>query len=132
MSAPRPVPPEPAPGPAEPVGLRENFGSVLRGGVVVSAALLVVGLALLAHAGSAGPAGSVGAVHLNSLAADLATGQGWAFLWLGVVVLAITPVIRVLLALGTFAAARDHEYIAITGFVLAVLIASLVLGVATG
>jgi uncharacterized membrane protein len=48
------------------------------------------------------------------------------------VVLAVSPVVRVLLALEVFARARDREYVAITGFVLAVLLASLVLGVAAG
>jgi uncharacterized membrane protein len=117
---------------AEPAGLREGFGEVLRGGVVVSAALLLVGLALVLHQGGVGLAGSVGALPLGALAADLASGQAWAYLWLGVVVLAATPVVRVLLALEVFARARDREYVAITGFVLAVLLASLVLGVAAG
>ena len=118
-----------APASDEPVGLRESFARVLRYGVVLSAVLLLTGLALAAVHDSAGIAGQVGALPLGRLPAALASGQAWPFLWLGVAVLALTPVVRVALALGAFARARDRDFVRIAGFVLAVLAASLLIGV---
>ena len=117
---------------AEPAGLRESFGRVLRVGVVVSGLLLAIGLGLEVVRETTGIAGRTGALPLGSLVTDLATGQPWAFLWLGVVALAATPMVRVALALGVFARAQDRAFVAITGFVLAVLLASIVVGITAG
>jgi|HubBroStandDraft_2_1064218.scaffolds.fasta_scaffold249916_2 uncharacterized membrane protein len=112
----------------EPRELRAEFAGILRTGVVVSGALLLVGLVLAIAHGSVGLAGRTGALPFGQLGSDLASGQPWAWLWLGVVVLAATPVLRVVLALGNFASVRDRDYVALTGFVLFVLLASVVVG----
>jgi uncharacterized membrane protein len=124
---------EPTLGPAappEPPGLREEFGAVLRYGVLTSGILLAVGFALAAARGTAGIAGTVGALPLRQLVGALGAGDPWAFLFLGVAVLAATPVFRVALALESFARVRDRPYVLITGFVLFVLLGSLAFGVA--
>jgi uncharacterized membrane protein len=113
----------------EPVHLRSEFAGVLRLGVLVSAVLLLVGLARAVLENSVGIAGRTGGLPFAKFAADLGAGQPWAFLWLGVVVLAVTPVVRVAIALGNFASARDRDFVALTGFVLAVLLASVTVGV---
>jgi uncharacterized membrane protein len=126
-----PEPPEPE-APPELAGMRRGFGRTLRAGVVVSGLLLLAGLLLAAAQGSAGIAGRFGRVPLGNLASDLAAGQPWTFLWLGVAVLAVTPVLRVAIALVGFARTGDLPYVALTGFVLAVLLGSLVIGVVAG
>lgn len=112
----------------EPRELRAEFAGVLRIGVVVSGALLLVGLVLAIAQNSVGIAGRTGALPFGQFGADLLTGHPWAWLWLGIVVLAATPVLRVVLALGNFASVRDRDYAALTGFVLFVLLASVAVG----
>jgi uncharacterized membrane protein len=112
----------------DPVGLRDSFGRVLRVGVLVSGIFLLTGFALAVVRGTTGIAGRIGTLPLRSLGGALAAGDPWAFLFLGVFVLAITPVARVAIALVGFENAKDRPFVAITGFVLAVLLTSLVLG----
>jgi uncharacterized membrane protein len=112
----------------EPAGLRTSVGWVLRVGVVLSAVFLLAGFALAVVRGSAGIAGTTGALPLGGIAGAFGAGDPWAFLFAGVLVLAITPVVRVAFALVSFANARDRAYVVITGFVLGVLLTSLALG----
>jgi uncharacterized membrane protein len=112
----------------EPAGLRPWIGNVLRVGVVVSAVFLLLGFAIAVLRGSAGIAGATGALPLGRLTGALGAGDPWAFLFVGVLVLAITPVVRVAFALVGFAAARDRAFVVITGFVLTVLLTSLAIG----
>lgn len=114
---------------ADPPGLRDAFGHVLQYGVLVSGLFLIVGFLLAVVRGSTGLAGSTGRLPLDQLAGALGAGDPWAYLFLGVVVLAVTPVVRVTLAFGGFAAVRDRAYVLITGLVLAVLLTSLAIGV---
>jgi uncharacterized membrane protein len=116
--------------PDEPRELRAEFSGVLRVGVAVSGIVLFAGLLLAAVQGSVGLAARTGALPFGRYFMDLMAGQPWTLLWLGVVVLAVTPVVRVVLALGNFASARDRDYVALTAFVLFILLASIVLGVA--
>jgi uncharacterized membrane protein len=113
---------------SEPPGMRESFSAVLRVGVAVSAAFLIVGFVLAVVRGGAGIAAATGTLPLARLGGALGAGDPWAFLFVGVFVLAITPVARVALAFVGFAHARDRPFVAITGFVLAVLLASLAVG----
>jgi uncharacterized membrane protein len=112
----------------DPPGLRDAFGHLLRYGVVLSGVFLVLGILLAAARGSTGLAGSTGRLPLGQLAASLTAGDPWAYLFLGVAVLAATPVVRVALALGGFARVGDRAYMLITGLVLTVLLASLAIG----
>ncbi|MCI4322183.1 MAG: DUF1634 domain-containing protein [Thermoplasmata archaeon] len=112
--------------------MRSSFARELRVGVALSGALLLIGLLAVAWHGSAGLAGQSGVVPFGQFGNDLLAGQAWTFLWLGVAVLALTPVVRVALALVQFAHARDRDYVSLTAFVLAVLGASLLVGVTAG
>ena len=116
----------------EPAGVRHAFGELLRGGVLLSAILLLGGLVLAAVHGTTGlPAGAASGRVEDWLPA-LRSGSAWPLRWLGVAVLAATPLARVLLALAEFARARDAEFVALTGFVLAVLLGTAALGVVVG
>jgi uncharacterized membrane protein len=109
--------------------MRSSFVRELRAGVAISGALLLIGLLDIAWHGSAGMAGQAGVVPFGQFGSDLLAGQAWTFLWLGVAVLALTPVVRVAFALVQFAQARDRDYVNLTAFVLAVLGVSLLVGV---
>ena len=143
--------------PAEPAGAPDERGRitrmelvisyVLRGGVLLSAAVVLYGLALVAVTRDTGYA-SIQPHHLpDILAFHPAAGPGYfptapaavlraalvgkpyAIIALGMLLLIATPVVRVALSVVFFLAQRDWLYAAITVFVLAVLLLSLIVGV---
>ena len=94
-------------------------------GVVVGMALLAVGL-VLTVAGRGAP----GHVALRAPAAlrDAAHLRAVGFYSLGLLVLILTPFIRVLGSIIAFTAARDWRFVAVTSAVLVVMIVSIVVG----
>ena len=143
-----------SPGPAgasdgrEPITRMELMISyVLRGGVLVSAAVILYGLALVAATRDTGyapiqphhlpdilafhPAAGPGyfpTAPATVLRAALA-GKPYAIIGLGMLLLIATPVLRVALSVVFFLAQRDWLYTGITVFVLAVLLVSMIVGV---
>lgn len=120
---------------------------VLRGGVLLSAAVILVGILLFAvtrdtgyarllphhlqdllmyHAGS-GP--GFFPTRPSAVLAGSLTGKPFAIIGLGLMVLITTPVVRVALSVLFFLAQRDRLYVAITLFVLGVLGLSLLSGI---
>jgi uncharacterized membrane protein len=104
---------------------------VLRGGVLLSAGLLILG-ALLYFArvlwGGA-PANPLSYPHtLGDVISGLAHGDPLAILTLGLIVLLLTPVARVAISIFAFARERDWLYVGITTLVLLILLVSFLLG----
>ncbi len=104
---------------------------VLRGGVLLSAGLLILG-ALLYFArvlwGGA-PANPLSFPHsLGDVFAGLGHGDPLAILALGLIVLLLTPVARVAISIFAFARERDWLYVGITTLVLLILLVSFLLG----
>jgi uncharacterized membrane protein len=96
-------------------------------GVAVGLALLVAGLVLtlagrggLAVASLKAPAAVPAAFHLRAA----------GFYSLGLLVLILTPFIRVLGSIVAFAAARDWRFVAVTSAVLCVMLVSIAVGAA--
>ena len=110
--------------------LAASVQRVLRIGILAAALLLAIGLALLIARGLPPLAAAPSHVSLEGLPGGLASGQGRAFVLLGVMVLLLTPLARVVLSVATFAREGDRDFTIITVFVLAILITSLALGVA--
>ncbi|MCI4349234.1 MAG: DUF1634 domain-containing protein [Thermoplasmata archaeon] len=111
-----------------PPGLPATISWSLRIGISLAAALLALGsLLALAH-------GALGAISTPTpfSGGGFVLGSSWldgtAFLFFGVVVLLLTPIARVLLSMVLFASIRDRTFTLITGVVLAILAASVVLG----
>lgn len=112
--------------------VEQFIGNLLRIGVLVAAAVAVIGGALLlAQHGSARPdyhtfasepayLRSVGGIVVGALHL-----QSHAIVQLGLLLLIATPIARVALSLVAFALQRDRLYVAITCVVLAVLLYSL-------
>jgi uncharacterized membrane protein len=112
---------------------------LLRVGVLTSMVLVVIGttmtflghpryvtnassLAHLRHAPSSFP-------HtLSGVVDGVLAGSGPAVVMLGLMVLVITPVLRVAVSIALFAIERDRKFVVITSFVLLMLLASFVLG----
>ena len=119
---------------------------VLRGGVLLSAAVILCGIALAAATRDTGYA-AIQPHHLpDILAFHAAAGPGYfptapalvvrqalagkpyAIIGLGMLLLIATPVLRVALSVLFFVAQRDWLYAGITVFVLGVLLVSLIVG----
>ena len=122
------------------------ISDVLRAGVLLSAGVILLGVALFALRRSTGYAviqphhlGDMIAFHQKrgpgffptaprDVLAGAAAGKPWAVVGLGMLLLIATPVVRVGLSLALFAAERDWLYVGITALVLGVLILSLAVG----
>ena len=120
-----------------------TISRLLRAGVVISLALVLVGTALtfLGHHDYVTSTRSVG--HLTKPPASfprtvgrmldgVAGGDGPAVVVLGLLVLIVTPVVRVAVSLLIFAIEGDGPYVAITLFVLVVILVSFAIGKASG
>lgn len=131
MSAPGPVA-----GPAPPSRRREEVGApprlqglvslVLRGGVLIAAGLMGVGLLIAVVTGTTD---SVSSFAPAGLVPGLLHGVAGAYLLLGVFVLIATPLTRVLISVLLFAATRDTAFVVITATVFVLLAASVAFGV---
>jgi len=98
---------------------------VLLVGLLVSVAFMGTGIALgLAH-GSALPDAVVAPADLLGALAD---GEAAAFLTLGLLVLVVTPFLRVAGSLVAFALERDGRYVLISAVVLTLMCMSVLLG----
>ncbi len=119
------------------VPLERVVGRVLRYGSLVSVALILMGIASMAWStrfGSQGlpsvpKAGDAAPFHDPAgLLAGLQSGDPSAVISAGLLVLIATPVIRVASTVVYFLLHRDKPYLAITSFVLLVLIAGFLIG----
>ncbi|HRX85642.1 MAG TPA: DUF1634 domain-containing protein [Phycisphaerae bacterium] len=115
------------------------LGSVLRAGVAASVVLLVCGVAVslarhpdyMADPQTLGRLIAPGAAFphtLGDLFAELGQGRGRALATLGLLVLIITPVVRVIVSIVAMLRLGDRRFAVISGLVLLVLFASMLVG----
>jgi uncharacterized membrane protein len=105
--------------------LNDMVHGVLVVGLLISTALLLIGLGLSLWLTGGLPTAVVGP---GEALRGLATLSPVAFLSLGLMILMATPAIRVLGSVIVFLWERDWRYAAITLLVLSVMIASVLLG----
>lgn len=120
----------------DPKGAREllqlsnSISWILQGGVILSALLIVIGIAMLPTR----PGGLSATRMLNfpQTLGQVGTGllmlHPQAFIMLGLLLLIATPIVRVAASLVMFIKERDYKYMVITAGVLAILIFSLFIG----
>lgn len=103
---------------------------VLRGGVVLSAGIVALGSAVFyARSLVGGYSARAGFPHSpGAVVAGLLAGDPLAIIMLGLLVLLLTPVLRIIVSIVTFSLERDWLYTAITTLVLLILIVSFLLG----
>lgn len=124
--------------------------TILRVGIVLGAVLIIIGLVLLATTGQTGygaipPHGLSTLLRFRALGSpghfpttpgqvvhDAMGGKPYAIIEVGLLTLIATPGLRVALSVGFFAAERDRIYVVVTLLVLAVLVASYLLGAGAG
>jgi uncharacterized membrane protein len=105
----------------------------LRIGVILSAAIICIGLAMLVAEGTIAHTMRIDAAvayprDLGALFSGLLALDPASVIALGLVVLIATPFIRVAVSIMAFALERDWRYVAITAIVLAILFAGIILG----
>jgi uncharacterized membrane protein len=112
--------------------IEEIVGRLLHVGVILAAAFVLVGgLRYLELHGGSPPPGSLFTGEpdeLKEIAGILRGGRalgGRALIMCGLLVLIATPVMRVAASLVAFVHQRDRTYTALTAFVLALLLASM-------
>ena len=98
---------------------------ILLAGIAVSVALMAVGLVLGAARGTMLPRAMV---PLSALPAALAHLDPAAYVSLGLIVLVLTPFVRVVGSLVAFAVERDRAYVLITATVLVVMCLGVLVG----
>src|SRR5579875_2746567 len=103
------------------------IGWVLQGGVLLSAAIIVVGMLLLpTRPGGISPARLlVFPFTWSQLAGELSHFFPQAIITVGLLLLIATPVMRVAVSILTFALEHDKKYIVITSLVLIILLFSI-------
>lgn len=105
---------------------------VLRGGVLLSAGIILVGVVAFYHGYLTvkGSRVSFGAFPhtLTGVVAGVAHGDPLAIILLGLLVLLATPVVRVAVSIIAFALDRDWQYVVITSVVLVILMVSFIVG----
>ncbi|MEZ4596075.1 MAG: DUF1634 domain-containing protein [Chloroflexota bacterium] len=101
--------------------------TVLRVGVTLSATLVVGGMIGASLVGWGGASGLAEPTDFDGLLERLRAAQPLAVTQLGLVVLILTPVVRVACSVVGFLLERDWAYVLITMAVLAVLVSSLLL-----
>jgi uncharacterized membrane protein len=111
------------------------LGRVLRFGVLVSAGILLVGLVLFAGGHRGAPTSlnaalgrnePVTAVRPAAIARGLAEGSPTAYVQLGLLVLILTPTLRVAMTVALFLRQRDRTFAILAAIVLALLLLGLV------
>jgi uncharacterized membrane protein len=104
------------------------ISNVLRGGVLLSAAIILSGVILFyiqyLTTGGQGIPYNTYPHTLRAVSRSLAQGNPIGIITLGLLILLATPVMRVAVSIVAFALERDWRYILITSLVLAILLFS--------
>jgi uncharacterized membrane protein len=124
----------------KPVYTREKtssiIGWILRGGVILSATIILIGfILLLVHIGEKPGFGmSIGAFPhtLGQVWSGLLVLRPQAIIATGLLLLIVTPVITVTTSLVAFSFERDRRFVVIAFVVLAILITSMLIGKSGG
>jgi uncharacterized membrane protein len=113
-------------------GVEQAIGNLLRAGVLLAVAVVLVGeCVLLVRHGAVRPDFAVfrgepaNLRTLRGILAGVLSFQGRSIIQLGVIILIATPVARVAFSVAAFAVEHDRLYVVITLIVLAVLLFSL-------
>jgi uncharacterized membrane protein len=107
------------------------ISAVLRGGVLLSAAIIALGTATFFWGALTGHASANEGAFPHTVGDTLAgvgAGHPAAIIVLGLLVLLATPLLRIIVSAVIFARERDWRYVAITLLVLAILLLSFALG----
>lgn len=123
--------------PSKPILPTERIiSAVLRGGVLISGGVILIGLILFIAHGDWRTITNVTKFSfphsLGSVFSEAGHGSALAIIMVGLLLLIATPVTRIAVSVVTFALERDWRYVVITSIVLLILLISFTLGKAGG
>jgi uncharacterized membrane protein len=101
---------------------------ILQVGVITSACVVAIGLALYLITGSSGYPGSTFPSSPAAILQGLIGFKPYAVMLLGLTLLILTPVLRVGISVLVFIREKDYLYVKITALVFTILIVSFILG----
>lgn len=104
------------------------IGKILRIGVIVSAAVIVIGIILYFIHGGSGYPDDQWPRRFGVMFQGVFQGKSYAVIMLGIFLLILTPVLRVVVSIYAFAKEHDRLYVYITTAVLIILIIAMVFG----
>ncbi|MGM0169458.1 hypothetical protein IGI39_003774 [Enterococcus sp. AZ135] len=104
--------------------IERSIGYILRIGVIVSAAIILMGMVLLFFVPSSPQVPN----SLSLIVEGLLQLNGEAFIMLGLFCLILTPVLRVVVSIFAFAKEKDYLYVVITVIVLVILVIGMSFG----
>ena len=105
-----------------------RIGKILRAGVIISSAVIILGLLMFIISGHSGYSGSVYPHKVNEIIQGLIQLKPFAWLMTGLFLLILTPVLRVVASIFAFIQERDRMYVIITTIVLLILIVAIAVG----
>lgn len=119
------------------VDLNRSVGNLLRLGVLLSVATSIIGFVKLFFEGFEMPkkytsldVGSSSEKVWNHFWHSLGAGEGMAIIQLGILILIITPLMRIVFALVGYLKEKDYVYVVISSIVLAIMAISFFTGYA--
>lgn len=104
------------------------ISKTLRIGVAISAVITGLGLLMLLITGNSGYPDNSFPTSLLQIFTDLSALKPYAIILTGLLVLILTPVLRVGISIITFLKEKDYLYVMITSIVFFILIVSFLIG----
>ncbi|WP_059042367.1 DUF1634 domain-containing protein [Paenibacillus rubinfantis] len=104
------------------------ISKMLRIGVILAAIVIITGLVLFLATGDSGYPGDTYPTSFGTILSGLLAFKAAAVIQTGLLLLILTPVLRVFVSLFLFWAERDYRYVIITAIVFVILVLSFVLG----
>jgi uncharacterized membrane protein len=105
-----------------------TISNLLRIGVLLSAAIILIGLVMFLITGKSGYPGNYFPSNPVEIIKGLVLAKPYAIILTGLIILVFTPVFRVGVSIIVFAKEKDYLYVKITSVVFVILLISFVLG----
>lgn len=104
------------------------IGRSLQVGVLISAAVIFIGLSMFIISGKSGYPGDKFPVGFGAIFQGVAAFKPYAVILFGLFLLILTPVFRVGVSIFVFLKEKDYRFVIITAVVFTILIVSFLLG----
>ncbi|WP_390407256.1 DUF1634 domain-containing protein [Lacticaseibacillus jixiensis] len=104
------------------------IGKIMQIGVLLAAAVMLVGMAMLLISGASGYPAGVHPHTITAIASGVVHFKAYAWLMTGIFLLILTPVLRVVVSIYAFIKEQDRLYTWITTIVLVILVVAMIIG----
>lgn len=104
------------------------IGVIMQIGVIASAIVIIIGLAMFFISGQSGYSGNTFPHTFATIGTGLLALKPYAIIMLGLFLLILTPALRVLVSIYAFMVMKDRLYVWITTIVMIILVIAMVIG----